>query len=87
MALKKTPLSELPTSYGHFQIIAYQDATGDHLALLKGKIKNDSLVRIHSQCVTGDAFASLRCDCGEQLDKSLRIISKEGGILIYLQQE
>lgn len=87
MILQKTPPAKLPTIYGDFTVIAYKDESGEHLALLKGTIAKNILVRIHSQCVTGDALASLRCDCGEQLDQSLSMITKEGGILLYLQQE
>ncbi|MBI4147334.1 GTP cyclohydrolase II [Candidatus Woesearchaeota archaeon] len=85
--LKKSPVADLPTSYGQFKVIAYKDVDGEHLALIKGKIKKTPFIRIHSQCVTGDALTSLRCDCGEQLSQSMKIIAKEGGILLYLQQE
>lgn len=87
MYLKKTLPAKLPTSYGLFRVIAYKDAHGEHLALTKGRATKNPLVRIHSQCITGDALASLRCDCGEQLDHSLKMIAQEGGILLYLQQE
>src|SRR3989344_1745712 len=87
MPLKKSPVSELPTSYGQFKVIAYQDSAGDHLAVFKGELKEDLLVRIHSQCITGDALGSLRCDCGQQLNQALKLIAKEGGLIIYLQQE
>ena len=85
--LKKSPIAHLPTSYGRFTVIAYKDIDGEHLALIKGKIKKKPLIRIHSQCVTGDALTSLRCDCGEQLSQTMKIIAKEGGILLYLLQE
>ncbi|HLD39758.1 MAG TPA: GTP cyclohydrolase II [Candidatus Nanoarchaeia archaeon] len=90
MSLQKTLPAELPTSYGQFKIIAYKDARGEHVVLLKGDLTSlpeNPLVRIHSQCITGDAFSSRRCDCGQQLELSLNKISKEGGLLIYLQQE
>ena len=86
-AFKKTPLSALPTAYGQFKIIAYQDSRGEHLALINGEVKENILVRLHSQCLTGDTFSSLRCDCGEQLTMAMKKITKEGGIILYLQQE
>ncbi len=85
--LKKTPWAQLPTSYGTFEMSGYKDNTGEHLVLKKGIIKDNILVRVHSQCLTGDALTSLRCDCGEQLELSLHQIAREGGILLYLQQE
>src|SRR3989344_3949305 len=85
--LQKTSWAKLPTSYGVFEMIAYKDDSGEQLVLQKGKGKQNILVRLHSQCLTGDALASLRCDCGEQLNLSLQKIAQESGILIYLQQE
>ncbi|NPA34236.1 MAG: bifunctional 3,4-dihydroxy-2-butanone-4-phosphate synthase/GTP cyclohydrolase II [Chlorobi bacterium] len=83
---------ELPTKYGHFKLIAYtQTTTGQtHLALVKGQWEPDEpiLVRVHSSCLTGDVLGSLRCDCGDQLQKALQMISKEGkGVLVYMNQE
>ncbi|MFH1159815.1 MAG: bifunctional 3,4-dihydroxy-2-butanone-4-phosphate synthase/GTP cyclohydrolase II [bacterium] len=83
---------DLPTSYGLFRAYSYQSKlTGeDHLALVKGDITNGGpvLVRVHSECLTGDVFGSQRCDCGEQLDMALRRISEEGrGVLLYMRQE
>ncbi|MDP3698657.1 MAG: GTP cyclohydrolase II [Nanoarchaeota archaeon] len=85
--LQKTSWAKLPTSYGMFKMTAYKDNSGEHLVLQKGTSKNNVLVRLHSQCLTGDALASLRCDCGEQLGLALQKIAQEGGLLIYLQQE
>ena len=87
MSLQKTLPVKLPTSYGLFEVTAYKDQAGEHLVLQKGKITENTLLRVHSQCLTGDALASLRCDCGEQLSQAMKIIAKEGGIVIYLQQE
>lgn len=83
---------ELPTQYGYFHLIPFiQKSNGtEHLALLKGTWDADEpiLVRVHSSCVTGDIFGSLRCDCGNQLHEALRMIEKEGkGVLVYLNQE
>ncbi len=84
--------ANLPTAYGNFKIIVYRTDLEDkeHVALVKGEIKPDEpiLVRVHSECFTGDILGSLRCDCGEQLHKSLQMIEKEGkGILLYMRQE
>jgi 3,4-dihydroxy 2-butanone 4-phosphate synthase/GTP cyclohydrolase II len=82
----------LPTKYGEFKALAFVNDIDsfEHLALLKGVIEPEKeiLVRVHSQCLTGDVFGSYRCDCGEQLDKAMQMIQKEGlGVLLYLQQE
>ncbi|OGC29436.1 bifunctional 3,4-dihydroxy-2-butanone 4-phosphate synthase/GTP cyclohydrolase II [candidate division WOR-1 bacterium RIFOXYB2_FULL_48_7] len=82
----------LPTKHGDFTAYSYEDLlTGElHLALVKGSVrgKKDVLVRVHSECLTGDVFGSLRCDCGEQLDKSLERINFTGqGVLLYMRQE
>jgi 3,4-dihydroxy 2-butanone 4-phosphate synthase / GTP cyclohydrolase II len=82
----------LPTAYGDFTAIAFREKlTGKHhVALVKGKIdgEEDVLVRVHSECLTGDVFHSLRCDCGEQLERALaRIGSEERGVLLYMAQE
>lgn len=82
----------LPTLYGEFEIIIYREKlTGkEHAALIKGKIEESSIpvVRVHSECLTGDVFSSLRCDCGPQLDTAMKIISKsEPGVLLYMRQE
>jgi 3,4-dihydroxy 2-butanone 4-phosphate synthase / GTP cyclohydrolase II len=82
----------LPTAYGDFTAVAFRERlTGkQHLALVKGEVEGseDVLVRVHSECLTGDVFHSLRCDCGEQLDLALKRIAAEGkGVLLYLAQE
>ena len=83
---------KLPTAHGIFQAVAYEEVlTGKHhVALVKGDVDGaeDVLVRVHSECLTGDVFHSQRCDCGEQLDRALRRIEDEGkGVLLYLAQE
>src|SRR5256885_5631339 len=84
--------AELPTEFGLFKIIGFRGReTGeDFVALVKGELSPDrpSLVRIHSQCLTGDVFHSIKCDCGPQLHYALRKIEEEGhGVIIYQQQE
>jgi 3,4-dihydroxy 2-butanone 4-phosphate synthase/GTP cyclohydrolase II len=81
---------DLPTEYGAFTAIAFREKlTGrDHLALVMGEVGEDVLVRVHSECLTGDVFHSLRCDCGEQLEAALAAIAAEGsGVLLYMAQE
>jgi len=90
--VKKVLTTMLPTPYGDFELVLYESIINDenYLALVKGEVKGKSnvLVRVHSQCLTGDIFESLRCDCGRQLRDALQMISKEGrGVLLYLPQE
>lgn len=87
--IKKKATASFPTKfYGDFTIHVYEDDKGNHhVALVKGEIKENTSVRVHSECFTGDTLHSARCDCGEQLEKALSIIGKEGGILLYLRQE
>lgn len=82
----------LPSKYGNFRIIAYENDLDSncHVAIVKGDIagKENVLVRVHSECLTGDALGSLRCDCGDQLGNALRMIEKAGvGAVIYMRQE
>lgn len=84
--------ADMPTEYGHFRIIPFRQKSNglEHVALIKGEWKEDEpiLVRMHSSCMTGDIFGSRRCDCGEQLHKSMQLIEKEGkGMIVYLNQE
>lgn len=84
--------ADLPTDYGHFRIIPFRQKQGglEHIALIKGTWEKDEpvLVRMHSSCATGDIFGSKRCDCGEQLHRSMQLIEKEGkGCIVYLLQE
>ncbi|OUO51931.1 bifunctional 3,4-dihydroxy-2-butanone-4-phosphate synthase/GTP cyclohydrolase II [Parabacteroides sp. An277] len=83
---------DLPTEYGHFRLIPFRQKSNglEHIAIIKGNVKGDEpvLVRVHSSCMTGDIFGSMRCDCGEQLHEALRMIEQEGrGAVIYLNQE
>jgi 3,4-dihydroxy 2-butanone 4-phosphate synthase/GTP cyclohydrolase II len=84
--------AELPTRFGNFKLIAYEGTVdgSESVALIKGEPWNDksALVRVHSQCLTGDVFGSRRCDCGDQLSKALEMICAEGsGVFLYIQQE
>ncbi|MCK4354457.1 MAG: bifunctional 3,4-dihydroxy-2-butanone-4-phosphate synthase/GTP cyclohydrolase II [Dehalococcoidia bacterium] len=84
--------AKLPTKFGEFAIVAYKsnvDAT-EHVALVKGNISGDKpvLVRVHSECLTGDVFSSLRCDCGDQIKLAMQSIAEEGrGVFLYMRQE
>ncbi|GAA4781874.1 GTP cyclohydrolase II [Microbacterium gilvum] len=80
--------STVPTSHGVFRFLAYKDrVTGtDHLAVVKGDLKDGApLVRVHSECLTGEAFGSLKCECGPQLDAALDAIEQDGGVVIYMR--
>lgn len=83
---------KLPTGHGEFRAVAYTNDMDNsiHIALVKGEIKPDDsvLVRVHSECLTGDVFSSKRCDCGEQLHKAMEVVDKEGkGVILYMRQE
>jgi len=84
--------AKLPTTYGEFTAVAYKSVVdaAEHVALVKGDISNDDpvLVRVHSECLTGDVFGSLRCDCGAQIEMALQSIAKEDrGVFLYMRQE
>ena len=97
--IRRVATADVPTAHGEFKLYAYESTDTDgenvetdktHIALTKGDIAEASpiLVRVHSQCLTGDVFGSLRCDCGEQLEIALQTIEKEGrGVLLYMRQE
>src|SRR3989338_6480886 len=87
--VKRLASAKLSTEHGDFVIYVYGAGKEHHVALVSGKIKSDKpvLVRVHSQCLTGEVFKSKRCDCGQQLEKAMRLIAKEGGVLLYLNQE
>jgi len=82
----------MPTAYGHFKLIPFRQTSNglEHIALIKGEWNEDEpvLVRVHSSCMTGDIFGSMRCECGEQLHKAMQLIEKEGkGAIVYMNQE
>ena len=90
--MKKQVSARIPTSWGEFQVIAYANRQSDalpHLAIVHPEYSSapTPLVRVHSECLTGDLFESKRCDCGAQLEKSIEVIGREKGVLIYLRQE
>ncbi len=90
--VRKAADAYMPTKYGEFRVMAYESTISSehHVALVKGDVTTNEpvLVRVHSECLTGDAFGSLRCDCGEQFAEAARMIEKEGrGVLLYMRQE
>jgi GTP cyclohydrolase II len=90
--MKRQAEALIPTPWGEFTMIAYSDNPGEampHLAMVHRTVNLASpvLVRIHSECLTGDLFGSLRCDCGDQLVRSLELAAEQGGVVIYLRQE
>ena len=92
LSINRLAEADLPTAYGHFKIIAFENGLSDdvHLAMVKGEIKPDEpvLVRVHSECLTGDVLGSLRCDCGPQLAVAMKKIDQEGtGVVLYMRQE
>jgi 3,4-dihydroxy 2-butanone 4-phosphate synthase/GTP cyclohydrolase II len=90
--IERVVATTLPTTFGDFEVVGYRSLMDGkhHVALVKGDVAGaeDVLVRMHSECLTGDVFHSLRCDCGEQLESALSMIEREGrGVLVYLAQE
>ncbi len=90
--VEREQVVQMPTEFGPFQLYLYRSLTNGqhHLALVRGKITKTKpvLVRVHSECLTGDVFGSQRCDCGPQLDRAMELIAKEGaGVLVYMRQE
>lgn len=90
--VEREAVAKMPTKHGEFMAYGYVNKLNGehHIALVKGDVGdgNDILVRVHSECLTGDAFGSLRCDCGEQLERSMEMIEKEGrGVVLYMRQE
>jgi len=90
--IDRMTVADMPTEHGHFEVYGYVNSLNGehHVALVKGDVADGEpvLVRVHSECLTGDAFGSLRCDCGDQFNKAMETIEKEGrGVLVYMRQE
>lgn len=79
--------AKLPSRFGDYKLKAFKEGEKEHLAIYKGDLKGDVNVRIHSECLTGDAIGSLKCDCRDQLEAALKFINENGGMVIYLRQE
>lgn len=87
-AVAESQIATLPTRYGTFKIQAFKDEVGkEHLAIFTEKLPETPIVRVHSECLTGDTLGSVKCDCGEQLHAAMEMIAQEGGMIIYHRQE
>lgn len=86
---EKSSIANLPSKYGHFKMRAYKEGNQEHLVVFTDNLSilDAPMVRIHSQCLTGDTFGSIKCDCNNQLHKTLKLIAAEGGMIIYHNQE
>jgi GTP cyclohydrolase II len=80
-------VAKLPTKYGIFNIKAFKEGEREHLAIFTDNLSDTPIVRIHSECLTGDALGSIKCDCGEQLVFAQKLIASKGGMIIYHRQE
>ena len=87
MDVKVSEIANLPTIYANFKIQCFAQGCKEHLVIMKEPMGDTPVVRVHSECLTGDTLGSKKCDCGEQLEFALRYIAKHGGMLIYLRQE
>ena len=89
MNIEKSSFASLPTKFGTFKIKAYKENNQEHLAIMSQDFErlDSPYLRVHSECLTGDTFGSLKCDCQNQLHQALEFISKNGGLIIYHRQE
>lgn len=87
MRINISNIAKLPTRFGDFKIQTFAEGIKEHLVIFKEPLGDIPLVRVHSECLTGDAIGSLKCDCRDQLEYALKAISKDGGMVIYLRQE
>ncbi len=89
MSIEISKVANLPSKYGEFKIQSFKEGSKEHLAIFSQNLDliDIPLIRVHSECLTGDALGSLKCDCGWQLQKALKMVSQNGGMVIYLRQE
>ncbi len=87
MNIEISDIANLPTKSGDFKVQSFKEGEKEHLAIFTNRMGDTPLVRVHSECLTGDALGSLKCDCGEQLSYALDLISKDSGMVLYLRQE
>ncbi|MDY0117552.1 MAG: GTP cyclohydrolase II [Sulfurimonadaceae bacterium] len=87
MNIEISQIANLPSKFGTFKVKAFKEGIKEHLVIYTQHLPETPIVRIHSECLTGDALGSLKCDCGDQLGYALSLIAKEGGMVIYLRQE
>jgi len=87
MNIKISDVANLPSRFGDFKVKAFKEGEKEHLVIYAKDLQEVPVVRVHSECLTGDAIGSLKCDCRDQLEYSLSLIDQEGGMVIYLRQE
>lgn len=87
MNIKISEVANLPSRFGNFKVKAFKEGNKEHLAIYTDNLDEVPMVRVHSECLTGDALGSLKCDCGDQLEYALTLASKMKGMVIYLRQE
>ena len=87
MNITISEVANLPSRFGEFKIQTFKEGQKEHIVIFKSPLNDAPIVRIHSECLTGDAIGSLKCDCRDQLEASLKRINQEGGMVIYLRQE
>jgi GTP cyclohydrolase II len=87
MNIKISDVANLPSRFGDFKVKAFKEGHKEHLVVYKEPLGEAPIVRVHSECLTGDAIGSLKCDCRDQLEFALKVIEEEGGMVIYLRQE
>ena len=87
MNITISEVANLPSKFGNFKVKAFKEGQKEHLVIYKETLDETPIVRVHSECLTGDALGSLKCDCGEQLEYALKLAQKSDGMVIYLRQE
>lgn len=87
MNIEISEIANLPSKFGHFKVMAFKEGVKEHLAIYKDELSKIPIVRVHSECLTGDALGSLKCDCGDQLEYALKMAEETNGMVIYLRQE
>lgn len=87
MNITISEVANLPSKFGDFKVKAFKEGQKEHLVIYKENLDEIPIVRVHSECLTGDALGSLKCDCGEQLEYALKLAQKSNGMVIYLRQE
>lgn len=87
MNIKISNVANLPSKFGNFKVKAFKEGSKEHLVIYKEKLEKIPMVRVHSECLTGDAIGSLKCDCRDQLEYALEMAEKTNGMVIYLRQE
>lgn len=87
MDIQISDIANLPSRFGHFRVKAFKEGIKEHLVIFKEPLSEIPMVRVHSECLTGDAIGSLKCDCRDQLEYALKMAEKTNGMVIYLRQE